>query len=123
MNIEAMISRHALKAEQARILADALSELPIERFPDVEFNLTEPRDRDIRWLAVQFIAERDGWNCYLCGDPLDRSSAIVEHIIPVSRSGPNHPSNVALSCVRCNEVKAHRYVSLNADRNPVYHQS
>ncbi len=51
------------------------------------------------------ICERHNWQCYLCGTPLTPKTALIEHRIPLSRGGTNHPSNIAPACNPCNLAK------------------
>jgi hypothetical protein len=59
-----------------------------------------------RWRE---IGERDGWWCWICQKPVDqrlrapnRKAPTVDHILPVSKGGGNHPSNLALAHFGCN---------------------
>lgn len=58
------------------------------------------------------IFERDGWRCYLCGKPVKRTArrtdpdgATIDHVVPLSRGGPDAPGNVATAHSRCNREK------------------
>lgn len=57
----------------------------------------------IGWDKEQY-ADQNG-RCYLCGEPLSFSEATRDHIIPLSRSGPHAPSNLALAHGSCNSSK------------------
>lgn len=50
------------------------------------------------------VLERDGERCYRCGAPADE----VDHIVPASRGGTDHPSNLAAICRRCHAQKTGR---------------
>lgn len=62
-----------------------------------------------RGMTRRQIAERDGWKCHLCGElvpdrpyaahPLDPT---MDHLLPVSRGGTDHPSNLRLAHNKCN---------------------
>lgn len=61
------------------------------------------------------IAERDGWRCRLCGEPVDPElrypdplSQSLDHVIPIARGGPNTRANSQLAHLRCNLRKQHR---------------
>lgn len=70
--------------------------------------------------ADREIFERDGWKCYLCGEPVNRDArrtdpdgATIDHIIPISLGGQDARSNVATTHSRCNRAK--RNVLLNPE--------
>lgn len=44
-------------------------------------------------------------HCVYCGWHTPEDKRTVDHITPLSRSGPNHPANLAMSCIRCNRKK------------------
>lgn len=57
------------------------------------------------------IYERDGWICQLCGDPVDADldpndiwGATLDHVVPQSRGGSDHPANLQLAHRWCNSV-------------------
>lgn len=61
-----------------------------------------------RYTVVD-IAERDGPICHICTDPIDMALSgndiagpTVDHIIPISRGGPDVFDNVALAHRYCN---------------------
>lgn len=71
----------------------------------------------MRGAAVEFVdwrlvAERDEWECHLCGDGIDswrsfpdRLSASIDHVIPIARGGPHAYDNVRLAHLGCNAAK------------------
>lgn len=66
-------------------------------------------------IRLRDIAERDGWICQLCGDPVDPSiqdhgpdSPSLDHIVPVSRGGSHTCDNVQLAHLSCNVRKGNR---------------
>ncbi|MEV4939546.1 HNH endonuclease [Streptomyces zaomyceticus] len=61
------------------------------------------------------IYERDGWACWLCSEPINRSavwpepdSASVDHVVPLSRGGGHTMANARAAHLRCNLVKSDR---------------
>lgn len=61
------------------------------------------------------IAERDGFACALCGDPVPMDVKVpeplaptIDHIVAVSRGGDDTKANVQLAHFRCNSVKGPR---------------
>jgi 5-methylcytosine-specific restriction endonuclease McrA len=62
-------------------------------------------------MTVAALAERDGTDCSICGDPVDMSISrnddfkmcpSIDHVIPRSRGGTDDPSNLALAHLSCN---------------------
>lgn len=55
------------------------------------------------------IAERDGWQCQLCGESVDRDldhpnplAGSIDHKVPVARGGGDEFDNLQLAHFRCN---------------------
>ncbi len=68
-------------------------------------NKHEPYKKD-------YIFERDGWICQICGDRINRRlkwphprSKSLDHIVPLSKGGDDSPVNVQASHLRCNVGK------------------
>lgn len=53
---------------------------------------------------VALILKSQNRRCWWCGNMLDESFH-VDHRIPLSRGGSNHPENLCISCHSCNESK------------------
>jgi hypothetical protein len=56
------------------------------------------------------IFERDGWHCRYCGQKLDQGSVSLDHVIPVSKGGPNTKDNLWTCCHTCNSIKSGRTI-------------
>lgn len=54
------------------------------------------------------ILERDGLTCYLCDTALSRRDVHFDHVIPLSKGGAHHESNIRVSCRSCNLRKSAR---------------
>jgi hypothetical protein len=54
------------------------------------------------------IFERDGWLCGICGEPVRREDATLDHIVPIARGGTHEPSNVRLAHGLCNSRRGAR---------------
>lgn len=61
------------------------------------------------------IFERDGWECGICHQPIDRTlsyphpqSVSLDHKTPLSRGGAHHPKNLQATHLRCNIRKKDR---------------
>jgi len=68
-----------------------------------------------RPVVREAIGDRDGWICYLCERPIDRSlvwpdpeSATTDHVVPLSKGGEHDPDNVRITHARCNSAKGDR---------------
>lgn len=66
-----------------------------------------------RWRLVTQLMARDGVNCQICGEPLDRKIQdhahpryiTFDHIVPRSHGGNDTPTNKRLAHRRCNEQR------------------
>lgn len=61
----------------------------------------EPYDRGA-------IIRRDGGRCHLCGNKPDPANLVLDHLIPLSRGGPDSQTNVAVACRECNSARSNR---------------
>jgi 5-methylcytosine-specific restriction endonuclease McrA len=48
------------------------------------------------------VFERDRWICGLCGEPVDREDASLDHVVPMSRGGAHSYANTQCSHLLCN---------------------
>jgi hypothetical protein len=67
-------------------------------------------------VSWTWLANRDGTDCSLCGDPIDLElrhphlmRASVDHVVPVARGGTDDPENLKLAHLWCNQVKSDRH--------------
>jgi len=62
-----------------------------------------------RTTLLQDLHQRQTGNCFICCQPIDlvlhKSAIEVDHVIPLSLNGPDHPSNFALTHDSCNRGK------------------
>ncbi len=56
----------------------------------------------------KLVFSRDAFTCQYCGKRINMSSGTRDHVIPLSRGGPDTLSNVVTACVPCNTKKANR---------------
>ena len=54
------------------------------------------------------VFERDGWLCGICGGPVSREDASIDHILPISKGGPHTLENVQCAHLLCNSKKGAR---------------
>lgn len=90
--------------------------------PPADPHVPTDRKREQRILSIAF---RDGWTCGLCGGALNRLTATLEHFVPRTAGGPDHPANLILAHRGCNAQASHMSVreklelALTLRRNPV----
>jgi hypothetical protein len=51
------------------------------------------------------VMKRDRFKCTYCGIPGTDAELEIDHIIPVSKGGSNHISNLTTACRKCNQQK------------------
>jgi 5-methylcytosine-specific restriction endonuclease McrA len=56
-------------------------------------------------LSKRAVFSRDDCTCYLCGKKFKEKDLTVDHVIPISRGGPNAWENLASCCKKCNGKK------------------
>jgi 5-methylcytosine-specific restriction endonuclease McrA len=54
------------------------------------------------------IFERDGWRCWICGDPVPEAEASVDHVVPIAQGGADAPANLRLAHRGCNSRRGWR---------------
>ena len=89
-----------------------------ERLRSTRSKLCAPCARESRFgVTVEFLAERDGTACSICGEQVDMTIRRVsgsmffpsiDHVKPRAHGGTNDPDNLALAHFRCNAVKSDR---------------
>lgn len=71
------------------------------------------------WIAPALrlaIYERDAWSCWICKEKVERDIEYsyeeynplypsLDHVIPRSKGGSNHPDNLKLAHVQCNALR------------------
>lgn len=70
------------------------------------------KHRQTTYQVRTLIFGRDNYICWICGDKADPSakwpdprSPTLDHIIPLSKGGADHPNNVACAHAGCNRRK------------------
>lgn len=106
------------RAHQARTSKRLLRIVPVENATDALLDAV-PKNGS-RYLTIVQLLNRDGHQCYICGEPL-RASFEVEHIIARKHGGSDHPLNLALACKPCNVRKRDLVIAFTiADRRPFF---
>ena len=75
-----------------------------------------PNARGSDWIHPKLrreLYERDDWTCYVClerldaGTPVNEPDALtLDHIVPRSKGGSDHPENLKTCCRGCNVRKS-----------------
>lgn len=61
------------------------------------------------WISiVSDVLKRDGHKCTYC-DSMDNLTA--DHVVPLTRGGSNHLSNLTACCIPCNTKKSNKLIS------------
>ena len=97
---------HTSQRKQSAILANLRRKSSIS---------SRPRD----FFKRVDIFERDDWTCHICSQEIDPAlkhpdqfSAVVDHVIPVSKGGSDTLNNVKAAHQRCNAVKGNRLLQV-----------
>lgn len=77
----------------------------VARLPEEIVAQTVERCPVARQARVAFLVKRDGPLCLYCRQIVwkngEAAGLSVEHIVPISKCGPDHPANLALVCKPC----------------------
>ena len=72
----------------------------------------EPRDTIPMFVSVSSyrrqLLRKGNCTCSYCGCKLGLDSSTIDHVIPKAQGGKDIPSNLILSCQRCNQIKGSR---------------
>lgn len=56
----------------------------------------------------RLIIERDNSKCYLCLQFVEFAHVEIDHLVPRSRGGDSSPSNLSVTCLKCNRSRGNR---------------
>lgn len=59
-------------------------------------------------FSKQNVYLRDSCTCQYCGKKCSNKELTIDHVIPVSKQGPENWSNVVAACRHCNQKKGNR---------------
>ena len=62
----------------------------------------EDASKDIPKFLRKHILDCYGRSCFACGTVLNAATLSIDHIIPRSKGGDDHPTNLQALCVPCN---------------------
>ena len=63
--------------------------------------------KSIPWSKTN-VHVRDGYICQYCSDPVPKSKATIDHVIPKDLGGKNGWENTVCSCFACNNKKENK---------------
>lgn len=96
-----MLLREA--AEPIKWLEDRVSDFAVSVVRLIKRSIP-PQHRKRQRITKARIFERDAYTCGYCGK-VGKKGLTLDHIIPKSRGGTNHPSNLVAACSKCNAWK------------------
>lgn len=67
----------------------------------------KPSKRKNGSLYKRQLLDRDGNECFYCGDPMENDEMTIEHILSVNQGGPMRLENLALAHKACNQLAGH----------------
>lgn len=79
--------------------------------PELQARFTFRRGT-IAWQIRRRVFERDSYTCHLCGQPVDRAEASIDHVVPVSRGGRDDEANLRTAHLSCNIKRGARRIPL-----------
>lgn len=62
---------------------------------------------EARIARLAYLVARDGDGCFYCSNRLDFAACTIEHLVARAAGGPDHASNLVLSCPGCNAHAGH----------------
>jgi len=78
----------------------------------------QPLDQELR----RVILMRDGYACQWCGESIYRDRSVqleVDHIVPWSALGSDHPVNLRTLCHPCNQLRSNRLSEFDRRAMPI----
>lgn len=82
---------------------------PADLDPSLKRPALRPRRKQGYQKHAAAVFERDGWTCWLCGQPIpqdarvpDPRAATLDHLVPRSRGGDDDPANLGAAHFVCN---------------------
>lgn len=91
-------------------LAKKISPLLKSQYLDLEKDGRLPRAQHFNKWIKDLILNREGGLCHYCHSPVAIPSMVnqtydIDHMVPIANGGTNDPTNLVLSCFKCNNKK------------------
>jgi 5-methylcytosine-specific restriction endonuclease McrA len=80
------------------------SEIPLQTIVSIKGDVQDPSKRRVP-LKNEHLFRREKNRCGYCGNTFSNTQLTRDHVVPVSRGGPNVWENVVTSCKSCNSAK------------------
>ncbi|MFM2661474.1 HNH endonuclease [Vibrio chagasii] len=98
-------------------LAEKISPLTKQQCPVLEKDGQLPRAQHFNKWIRDLILNREGGLCHYCNTPvaipsMPNQTYDIDHMFPIARGGTNDPTNLVLSCPKCNNKKRARVQSI-----------
>ncbi|WP_083901707.1 HNH endonuclease [Pseudanabaena sp. PCC 6802] len=77
----------------------------VDRLKPAQPSQPQKTTRSISLTTRYLILKRDNRQCVICGRQPPAVKLEIDHIIPYSKGGSNHPSNLQTLCFDCNRGK------------------
>ena len=83
----------------------------------------EKRKTTIRYSKYNVFL-RDGYTCQYCGDDVNKKTATLDHVLPISHGGKTTFENTVCACTDCNASKGNdkKIVPNHKPTKPTYYQ-
>jgi hypothetical protein len=99
------------------ILANEISPLLKSEYPILESDGKLPRAAYFPTWIKDLVMYRERGLCHYCGcivahPSVPNQSYDIDHMIPIAGGGTNDPTNLVLSCPKCNNGKRAKYLSV-----------
>ena len=98
-------------SEQGQLFSPIqMSDVTVTSDPPIRTDSSEPRQPRLPMYTVHkndLYGKQEGF-CNGCRDHLKMRHLEVDHIIPDSKGGTDHPANLQLLCSNCNSIKGNR---------------
>jgi 5-methylcytosine-specific restriction endonuclease McrA len=81
------------------------------------------KNRYVPEFSKTNLLYRDDFKCQYCGNSFHEKDLTMDHVIPKSKGGKKTFDNIVMSCRRCNEYKADKYIKpIKKPRSPTYYE-
>jgi 5-methylcytosine-specific restriction endonuclease McrA len=77
------------------------------RVPSVIIVREYTKKKSVVRYSKQNVFLRDGYTCQYCGDGVNRRTATLDHVMPISKGGKSVWENAVCACGHCNSTKGH----------------